>query len=165
MGKRINWKIAENFFVTAPLKPTMKEVAEKFGVSKPSVFRHSTDSDWVEKRARFESETAERVQERLLDRRVEENMSSLAIMETQLQKLNVVQGDILAALEEKDLANMFPKDLVDSLTKVTSAIEKGVKTISLLKGGPDSRTDMTFAELSTRTRTKREDKKKKDEGN
>jgi len=165
MGKRINWKIAENFFVTAPSKPTMMEMAEKYKVSKPSMFRHSADSDWMEKRERFQIETAERVQERLLDRRVEENISSLAIMESQVQKLNALQQEILDAIEDKGLDNMFAKELVDALTKVSGAIEKGVKTVSLLNGGPNNRTDMTFAELSTMKRRERADKKKKDEGN
>ena len=154
---KISWNKAESYFVTSEIKPTYAEVAEKFKVSRPSVTRHAGLDDWVEKRGRFEAETLERVREELLATVVEANLDSLGVMEGQLRALTDVQRRLLEEFAGRSLSpgSLSDKELLDAVTRIAKAQENGVRAISFLKGGADSRKELTFAELATMKREKK----------
>ena len=153
---RIDWRKAESFYITATSKPTLNEIAAKFSVSRPSVARHSGLEDWVEKRDRFRAEAAERTQEQLLDKTVADNLTGLGVMEDQLVDLTVINDRLLKEFKarvaaEGRLEGISDKDLLDSVAKMAKARENSARAISFLKGGADSRTAHTFAELAAKS--------------
>ena len=157
----INWGKAKNFYTTSVIRPTLNEVAEKFGVSRPSVARHSGAEDWPEARERFESETAARVNELRIEQAAEANLDSLGTMESQLLHLTDIQEELIKEFErrvadDEGLEGISAKDLVDAVSKIAKAQDNGVRAISFLKGGADSRTEMTFAELAALSKSKKE---------
>ena len=156
---RIDWRKAESFYITATSKPTLNEIAAKFSVSRPSVARHSGMEDWVEKRDRFRAEAAERTQEQLLEQAVTDNLTGLGVMEGQLESLTEINDRLLKEFRMRiavdgRLEAITDKDLLDSVAKMAKAKENSARAISFLKGGADSRTAHTFAELAARSSKK-----------
>jgi len=152
MSKRIDWKKAELTYTTSSKRPTLDELADIYGVSMSSTVRHSISGDWVRKRGEYESATAQATRALMAERQVESNIDSLHIVETIVQDMSAIAERIVREIEARDLETIRSDTLIDTLPRVSNALEKGVRAISFLKGGPDSRIDTSFADLAIQAR-------------
>ena len=152
MADRISWRTAELDYVTSGDRPTLEEIATKYNVSPRSVARHSSTDGWIEKRRAFDSETALATRSLAAERQIESNIDSLHIVEIIVQDLSAIAERIVQELATRDLETIRSDALIDTLPRVSNALEKGVRAISFLKGGPDSRIDTSFADLAIQAR-------------
>jgi len=152
MATKINWTEAEREYVQSKQPKTLSEIASMYNVSERSCHRHSTEGEWVRKRREFWSAAAEATRLLAVNRQAEANIDSLKIVETITSDLSAIADEIVVELATRDLTNIRSDELINMLPRVSNAVDKGVRAISFLKGGPDSRQERSFADLANKAR-------------
>lgn len=149
-AKRIDWNEAERYYIYSR-DVNYKQVAEYFDVSEASVALHGKEGNWVEKREEVQSRLKDKRFERVL---TEELQSELNIEDAAILACNTLT-DVILKIASRVTESAFNSDiddikadkLLNTLASIVNALERVVKTISLLRGGPTDRTEYTLLDL------------------
>ena len=151
----IDWAKAKTTYVTSD--KTIKEIADKFGVSERTVWRRYTKENWKQLRADYVSRLTERCQEKTLEKQAKSFAEFVPVLEqgivdisTQLLgKINETMqfGDAFSPRDLKSLSSMvidigmLLKDIKEDMNTGSASADK--ITVEFVKGewdyaGPES---------------------------
>ena len=146
--KRANWPVVANDYITSVDPISQSGIAEKYDLLRRTVAWHCSKENWVARREEYHSATTQAMRVLEATKQAESNIDSLSIIEVQIKDMRTISLEIVKALAEKGVKNLQSKEMVEALTKLANAQEKGIRLHSFLRGGPDSRASLSFADFA-----------------
>lgn len=155
MASQIDWTKAKNIYVTSD--KTIKEIADKFGVSERTVWRRYTKENWKQLRADYVSRLTEKCHEKTAEKQAKSFAEFVPVLEhgivdistKLLEKINETMqyGDAFSPRDLKSLSSMvidigmLLKDVKEDMNTGSAAADK--ITVEFVKGewdygGPES---------------------------
>jgi len=154
-GAKADWKAVEREYIYANPKKPYPVLAKELGVKPETVSHHGRKGGWVEKRAA--------IQDRLTDKQFENQLTEQIVGELDLIDSASMSAKILIdtilKISIRVLSQGFSDDInsinsakiLDVLSTLTNSLDRILKTLSLLQGGPtENLTNYNLVELLSR---------------
>ncbi len=154
---KADWTAVERTYVYASPKKSYSAIARELGVKPETVAHHGRKMGWVDKRAA--------IQDRLSDKQFENQLTEQIVGELDLvssaQMSAKILIDTILKISIRILSQGFADDInsinsakiLDVLSTLTNSLDRILKTMSLLQGGPtENLTNYNLVELLSRAK-------------
>lgn len=149
MAEKRDWPAVREEYVQGNL--TVRELAAKVDLPEAAVEKHCTKEKWVEARREYREHIAREVEELGAKREARKRVNLLDSSYEIIITLKDTIDKISARMQEKDFTEKVKGTeagkLLERLSSLSTSFEKMARAINLLEGGPDSRVQLTLADI------------------
>jgi len=148
---KYDWAAIKEEYVTA--SPTISQVAlaAKWGVNESTLAHRCSSEGWVEERKEYfraiASKTRDLAQYREARGRVDLLESSYEIIGTLKDTIDKISARMQGEGFVEDIEGVEAHRLLERLSSLSTSFEKMARAINLLEGGPDSRVQVSLADI------------------
>lgn len=149
MAVKRDWPGVRERYVQSNL--TVPELAIETGIPQSSVEKHCSREGWVAMRqeygVRVASETRALGATKEAEKRLDILDSAYNIAETLKETIDKIAQRVSSEDFSNDVDVMQANSLLERLSSLSTSFDKLARAISMLEGGPDSRVQVTLADI------------------
>lgn len=146
-----DWSALKTYFVHHPDHITLRQFSVEKGIPLSTVERHSSEDCWFTEREVYDRAVATEVRTLGAKKEAKERVDLLDSSYEIIGTLKDTIDKINAKMHEEDFSRkvdtMEARHLLERLSSLSTSFEKMARAINLLEGGPDSRVQVTLAEI------------------
>jgi len=144
-----DWLAARERYVRSNL--TVPELSTETGIPQSTVEKHCSREGWVAMRQEYGERLAREIRELGAKEEAKKRLdildSAYNIAETLKETIDKIAQRVSGAGFESDVDAMQANSLLERLSSLSTSFEKLARAINSLEGGPDSRVQVTLADI------------------
>jgi len=146
-----DWVALKTYFAHHPDHITLRQFSVEKGVPLSSVERHSSEDHWFDEREVYDRAVAAEMRtlgaKKEAKKRLDILDSAYTVAETLKETIDKIAQRVSGEGFENDVDAMQANSLLERLSSLSTSFEKLARAISMLEGGPDSRVQVTLADI------------------
>lgn len=146
-----NWAALKTAFAHDPNHITLRQFSAEKGIPLSTIDRHSSEDHWFAEREVYESAVATEIRtlgaKKEAKKRLDILDSAYDVIGTLKETIDKIAQRVSSDGFENDVDSMQANSLLERLSSLSTSFEKLARAINLLEGGPDSRVQVTLAEI------------------